>query len=68
MLPRHTNRRHDRPNDQFVRWFNHEALMFNQTIRDATAVGPAGLRTWIMSSSRSLFAVFWLRTDSTPVS
>ncbi|KAH9383011.1 hypothetical protein HPB48_023647 [Haemaphysalis longicornis] len=33
VLPRHTNRRLDRPNDHFVKWFNWEARKFNETIR-----------------------------------
>lgn len=33
VLPRHINRRLDRPNDDFVRWFNREAQELNDTIK-----------------------------------
>ncbi|KAH6939680.1 hypothetical protein HPB50_020433 [Hyalomma asiaticum] len=33
VLPRHTNRRLDHPNDDFVGWFNREAQELNDTIK-----------------------------------
>lgn len=32
VLPRHTNRRFEQPNDRFVQWFNEEAHLLNETV------------------------------------
>ncbi|EEC04812.1 prolylcarboxypeptidase, putative [Ixodes scapularis] len=62
VLPRHTNRRGGSPNQRFIFWFNWQARLFNESVKNLCIGAPERSPTWT-TASRTFRQVRFLAAD-----